>query len=130
MRQHGRALEYETLALEHEGPGADELAEWFRLHLNTARRTLVCVPNQWALERVYQALMHQRQLVPDRVGILGMNNADWAHLTTPSISTIVEPVHEEGALACQMLLDMMSDDTAKPRQEILDCETQWRETTR
>lgn len=125
-----RDLEYETLALEHEGPGADELAEWFRLHLNTARRTLVCVPNQWALERVYQALMHQRQLVPDRVGILGMNNADWAHLTTPSISTIVEPVHEEGALACQMLLDMMSDDTAKPRQEILDCETQWRETTR
>ena len=24
-------------------------AEWFRLHLNTARRTLVCVPNQWVL---------------------------------------------------------------------------------
>ena len=35
-----------------------------------------------------------------------MNNADWAHLTSPSISTVVEPVHEEGVLACQMLLDM------------------------
>ena len=35
-----------------------------------------------------------------------MNNANWAHLTSPSISTIVEPVYEEGVLACQMLLDM------------------------
>jgi len=74
--------------------------------------------------------MRQRQLVPDRVGLLGMNNANWAHLTSPSISTIVEPVYEEGVLACQMLLDMMSERTASARQEILDCTTRWLETTR
>jgi len=125
-----RDLTYETVTIGHVAPSADELAKWFMLHLNTARRTLVCVPNQWALDRVYQALMRQRQLVPDRVGLLGMNNANWAHLTSPSISTIVEPVYEEGVLACQMLLDMMSERTASARQEILDCTTRWLETTR
>lgn len=124
-----RGLAYETLRIDHDGPGADELAAWFRLNLITSRRTLVFVPHQWALERVYRALMEQPQLIPDRVGLLGMNNADWACLTTPKVSTIVEPVREEGALACRMLLDLLADPTARPRQEILSCQVSWLDTT-
>lgn len=124
-----RGLTYETLRIDHDGPGTDELAAWFRLNLITSRRTLVFVPHQWALERVYRALMEQPQLIPDGVGLLGMNNADWACLTTPRISTIVEPVREEGALACRMLLDLLADPAARPRQEILSCQVSWLDTT-
>ena len=120
---------WRELLVEQSSPSDALLADWFRLNLHTARRTLVFAPNQWALGRIYRALMTQPQLIPERVGLLGFNNADWVDLTIPSISTIVEPVEEMGRIACSMLLEKLSDPNAAPRQEMLHCETLWRGTT-
>ena len=125
-----KGIPWQELQMEQNSPSDAGLAEWFRLKLHPARRTLVFVPNQWALERVYRALMEQPQLIPEKVGLLGLNNANWARLTTPSISTIVEPVEEVGRKACSLLLEKLDDATAAPHQELLPCEVQWRETTR
>lgn len=124
-----QGLSWRELLVEQASPSDTMLADWFRLNLHTARRTLVFVPNQWALGRIYRALMTQPQLIPEKVGLLGLNNAEWAGLTTPSISTIVEPVEEVGRKACSMLFEKINDPDAAPRHEMLACETRWGGTT-
>lgn len=68
-------------------------------------------------------------LMPEQIGLLGMNNQDWTGLTAPSISTVVEPVREVGRLACTMLLDQLENGTSNVRQEILNCSVNWLEST-
>ena len=58
-----------------------------------------------------------------------MNNQDWTGITSPSISTVVEPVREVGRLACTMLLDQLENGTSNVRQEILNCSVNWLEST-
>lgn len=67
--------------------------------------------------------------MPDRIGLLGLNCTEWTALTTPTISTIIEPVRQEGRLACQMLLELLDNEDARPRQEILSCRTRWMAST-
>lgn len=122
-------IEYGEISIEHEGPGVTELREQLKYRISPAYRTLVFVQHQWALAPVFQALEPSRHLIPDRIGLLGLNCADWTELTTPSVSTIIEPVRQEGRLACQMLIELLEDDGAKPRQEILPCRTRWLAST-
>lgn len=112
-----RGIGCEQLQITHEGPPARELRRYLEQQLNPARRTLVFCAHQWALPRVFEALSDMRHLVPEQIGLLGLNNAEWAGLTTPSISTIVEPVEKEGRIACSMLIDLMRDPNAPPQQK-------------
>ena len=124
-----RGLPYTELVITHEEPSAAELGRWIQRNVTTSKRTLVFVQNQWALARVFQALRPSLSLVPNRIGLLGLDCQDWTSLTTPSVSTVIEPVHEEGKLACQMLMSMLEDDDPTPRQKILTCATNWLEST-
>ncbi len=122
-------LDFEEIAIDHETPSVSELYERLKYSVSPAHRTLVFAQNQWGLSRVYQALENSRHLMPERIGLLGLNCADWTALTTPSISTIIEPVRQEGCLACQMLIDILEDENTRPRQEILSCRTRWLDST-
>ena len=122
---NSRGLEYTDLLITHEEPSVAELSRLAQHNITTAKRTLVFVQNQWALSRVFKALQPSRSLIPDRIGLLGINCQDWTNLTTPSISTVVEPVFEEGEQACQMLMAMLEDKSLPPRQKILTCHTNW-----
>lgn len=125
---HGIRSQY--VRIDHESPSATSLRHYFEQNIHPSRRTLVFCPHQWALGRVLKALKPMSHLVPDRIGILGLNNADWTDLAEPSITTIVEPVEREGDLACEMLIDLMRNPDTKPRQEMLSCETRWLSSTR
>lgn len=120
-----QGLAHRGIEIAHGRPGEAELAHWFEQNLNVARRTLVFCPHQWALGRVFSSLRSMKQLMPERVGLLGLNNADWASLTTPGISTIIEPVREEGEVACDMLLELLADKSHPAHQQTLRCETRW-----
>lgn len=122
-------LEYRELNISHGAPSISELEHWFKYELNTSKRTLIFVSNQWALSRVFQALKSQIHLIPDRVGLLGINNQDWSNLTSPSISTIIEPVREEGRLACEMLIKKLKNNDIEPQQKVLKCTTRWLDST-
>ena len=124
-----RGLEYTDLSITHEEPAVVELGRWVEQSVTTAKRTLVFVQNQWALSRVFKALQPSRGLIPDRIGLLGLNCLDWTSLTTPTVSTVVEPVFEEGKQACQMLMAILDDKDLPPRQKILTCKTNWLEST-
>lgn len=123
-------ISFEQVDIDHTSPSVADLRERFKYSISPAHRTLVFVQNQWALGRVYQALEPSRHLIPDRIGILGLNCAEWTDLTTPSISTVIEPVRQEGRMACQMLIELLENESTKPRQEILACHTRWLESTR
>lgn len=120
---HGIRSQY--VRINHGAPSVSSLRRFFEQNIHTARRSLVFCPHQWALGRIFKALEPMSHLVPDRIGVLGFNNADWSDLTDPSLSTIVEPVEQEGSLACEMLIELIRDPEAKPRQEMLSCETRW-----
>lgn len=120
-----RGLSHQALPIEHGKPTVGELGDYFKYKLRPAHRTLVFVQNQWALGRVFKALQPMAHLMPQQIGLLGLNCTDWSDLTVPEISTVVEPVHEEGERACEMLLDLLGDEPPAPRQEILECHVNW-----
>lgn len=118
-------LEGKALTIAHDAPTVGELTAYLEREINPAKKTLVICPHQWALARVYKAMAPMRHLMPQTIGLLGLNCADWADLTEPGITTVIEPVQEEGRIACAMLVDLMADPETKPRQEMLPCATRW-----
>ena len=112
-----------------EAPSVEELTHYFAYQLNPARRTLLVVPHQWALARVFSALEPLRDAMPDRIGLLGIDNPEWTPLVSPSITTVQEPVFEEGQTAVEMLLELLHGSTlAEPRRN-LKCTVSWRSST-
>lgn len=120
-----RGIAYRSISVTHEGATAERLRSAFDEQINPARRTLVFCLHQWALAVTFKALDTRRHLMPGRVGLLGLNNGDWADLTEPGISTIIEPVELQGRTACQMLVDRIKDPEAAPQQQMLSCRTRW-----
>lgn len=123
LDEHG--IRCRRVPVTHESPTVDELRRFFENNVNTARRTLVFCPHQWCLARTFKALDTMRHLMPERIGLLGLNNQEWTDLVEPGISTIVEPVNEEGRLACSMLINLIQNPESGPIQKMLSCQTRW-----
>jgi LacI family kdg operon repressor len=124
-----RGLAYQTIPVEEKALSIPELRHRFEYGLKTNRRTLVFCIHTWALGATFEALAGMRDLMPETVGLLGISSEEWTDLTDPSISTVVEPVEEEGRIACKLLLDLFTNPDAAPCQRMLGCETHWREST-
>ena len=124
-----RGISYTPITIMHDSPTTTELEHYFTYKLHPVHRTLIFVQNQWALARTFKALQPLAHLIPERIGLIGINSTEWAELTKPSISTIVEPVEEEGRRACAMLLDLLGDNPPSPRQEVLECSVNWAGST-
>ena len=116
---------YKAISIDHNKPSASELTEYFKYKLNPAKRTLIFVQNQWALPRVYKALQPMAHLLPQQIGLLGLNCEDWTNLTTPTVSTIIEPVDQEGREAAEMLLALLDGSSTPGEQRILECKLNW-----
>ena len=116
---------YKAISIDHNKPSVNEFTEYFKYKLNPARRTLIFVQNQWALPRVYKALQPMAHLLPQQIGLLGLNCEDWTNLTTPTVSTIIEPVDQEGREAAEMLLALLDGSSTPGEQRILECKLNW-----
>ncbi len=123
LAAHGQI--YKAIAIDHGKPTVTDLAEYFKYKLNPAKRTLIFVQNQWALPRVYKALQPMVELIPQKIGLLGLNCEDWTNLTTPTVSTIIEPVDQEGREAAEMLLALLDGSAQPGEQRILECKINW-----
>ena len=120
---------YKAISIDHNKPSVNEFTEYFKYKLNPARRTLIFVQNQWALPRVYKALQPMAHLLPQQIGLLGLNCEDWTNLTTPTVSTIIEPVDQEGREAAEMLLALLDGSSEPGEQRILECKLNWLDST-
>lgn len=129
-------------ALDREGIGfsqlevgegavnADELEHFFSANIDETTPTLVFAPNSWALPGIYAAMSGYFHLMPTTVGLVGFDNFEWSAITSPSVTTIEQPAFEIGEEAFDVLLSQMTGDTEQDPHRVLNCVTQWRESTR
>lgn len=50
-------------------------------------------------------------------------------LSSPSITTIVQPAFEEGQRATKILIDQIDGRHQEEKQQVLDCSVHWKEST-
>lgn len=124
-----QGLFHRAISITHDTPSEHELTDYFKFKLNPAKRTLIFVQNQWALARVYKALQPMSNLMPDRIGLIGLNCDEWTGLTAPTLTTIIEPILEEGHRACEMLLELLDGGAPAAKQQVLDCHIDWKGST-
>lgn len=120
---------YERLIIEQNTLSIPDITQWLNNHILPSKKTLVFVPNQWALKSVYSSLHSYEKIIPNQVGLLGFNNTSWTDLPIKSISTIVEPVYEEGYTACKMLLERINNPSLEPEHKLLTCNVNWLKST-
>ena len=90
---------YKAIPIDHNKPSVGELTEYFKYKFN--------------------------HLLPQQIGLLGLNCEDWTNLTTPTVSTIIEPVDQEGREAAEMLLALLDGSSTPGEQRILECKLNW-----
>lgn len=107
---------------------ADQILSAVQSH-DLSSRTLIFVPNCWLLPNVFTALKPLHPLIPHTLGILGFDNDDWAGLSMPTVSTIVQPAFQEGSTAAALLIDHIRGRFENPPKATLSCEVIWRGST-
>lgn len=72
---------------------------------------------------ILRALRELNISCPEQVSVMSFDDADWAEVFNPSLTTIKQPTYEIGKTAVQMLLDSIQsageEPDSKPRQVLL-----------
>lgn len=119
---------YQDLTIADENTDIEEIKRFLQGVVNPQEKTLVFVPNCWALPLVFNAMKELKYDFP-RVGLLGFDNTEWTNFSSPTISTIVQPAFEEGCQATRMLINQIEGGNQVERQQVLDCTVNWKEST-
>ena len=115
--------------IENDQVDVPKLQEFLRSNIDGTTPTLVFAPNCWALPDVYVAMREFYPMMPDKVGLLGFDNAEWVGVASPSVSVVMQPALEEGRQACRLLLDLIAGDATVDPHQVLSCDVQWGATT-
>ena len=67
--------------------------------------------------------------VPGDVIVTGFDNIDISQATTPTITTIDQPKYQLGCMACEFLIEKLTNPEAPPKQVLLNTELIIREST-
>lgn len=67
--------------------------------------------------------------VPEDIMVAGFDNIDISIMTTPNITTVNQPKHDMGFMACTQLLSMIANPQKESQKLILDTELVLREST-
>ncbi|CYT80930.1 LacI family DNA-binding transcriptional regulator [Streptococcus suis] len=119
---------YQDLTIADENTDIEEIKCFLQGVVNPQEKTLVFVPNCWALPLVFNAMKELKYDFP-QVGLLGFDNTEWTNFSSPTISTIVQPAFEEGCQATRMLINQIEGGNQVERQQVLDCTVHWKEST-
>ncbi|MGO0067417.1 LacI family DNA-binding transcriptional regulator [Streptococcus suis] len=119
---------YQDLTIADENTDIEEIKCFLQGVVNPQEKTLVFVPNCWALPLVFNAMKELKYDFP-QVGLLGVDNTEWTNFSSPTISTIVQPAFEEGCQATRMLINQIEGGNQVERQQVLDCTVHWKEST-
>ncbi len=92
-------------------------------------RTLIFVPNCWLLPRVFGALAPLRDKMPEAYGLLGFDNDEWTGVSSPTVSTILQPDRLEGTTAADILLDIIRKNDTVSTMATLPCQLVCRQST-
>ncbi|MFR7590928.1 MAG: LacI family DNA-binding transcriptional regulator [Longibaculum sp.] len=121
-------LTHEMFIVENDEVRPEVIADFLDTRIHFDKKTLVFVPNCWALPTVFLALKHHRKKMP-QLGLMGFDNMEWVNFSSPSITTIVQPAFEEGLEAAKIVIDQIEGKNEVPGQQVLDCYVNWNEST-
>ncbi|MGT2756800.1 LacI family DNA-binding transcriptional regulator [Streptococcus ovuberis] len=121
-------LPHTSYLIEDAETTVENLVTFLLKNISPDKKTLVFVPNCWALPRVFKALkeINFEQL---NTGLIGFDNTEWTELASPTVTTIVQPAFEEGEQATKILIDQIEGLNIEQRQQVLDCGVNWQEST-
>lgn len=91
--------------------------------------TVVC-PNDITALELLKECSSRNIVVPDQIQIIGYDGIPMTQYTSPTLSTIVQPIDEIGETACQILIDLIEDITVINQKVILTPELAKRESIR
>ncbi|MER0123172.1 LacI family DNA-binding transcriptional regulator [Streptococcus sp. ZJ93] len=119
---------YSSLTIEDEHTNLERIKRFLQAEIQPEQKTLVFAPNCWALPLVFTTMKELDYTAP-HVGLLGFDNTEWTGLSSPSITTIVQPAFEEGQQATKILIDQIEGRHQEEKQQVLDCSVNWQEST-
>lgn len=119
---------YKTFILENDRVDFKMLHNFFESTLNVSKKSLVFVPNCWALPDIYLALKQYRNNMP-QIGLIGFDNLEWVNFSSPSITTIIQPAFKEGEEAAKIVIDQIEGKNKLDNQKILNCYVNLNEST-
>ena len=119
---------YKTFILENDRVDFKMLHNFFESTLNVSKKSLVFVPNCWALPDIYLALKQYRNNMP-QIGLIGFDNLEWVNFSSPSITTIIQPAFKEGEETAKIVIDQIEGKNKLDNQKILNCYVNWNEST-
>ena len=89
---------------------------------------IFCVSDTMAAAAL-RACVLEGYTVPRDIMIIGFDNIDISVMTTPSITTVNQPRHDMGFMACTQLISMINNPDKDAQQFIMDTELIIREST-
>ncbi|WP_163546516.1 LacI family DNA-binding transcriptional regulator [Granulicatella sp. zg-ZJ] len=119
---------HDILIIEDKQTVSENIREFLKEIFARERRTLVFVPNCWALPLVF-TVMKELDYDTSRIGLIGFDNTEWTDLSSPRVTTIVQPAFEEGQQATKILIDQIEGKYQEEKQQVLDCVIHWKEST-
>jgi LacI family transcriptional regulator len=69
-----------------------------------------------------RALRNAGKRVPEEVAVVGFDDMPQAATANPSLTTVRQPIQRAGALAVEMLIDILQNGVDPPRRIILPTE--------
>jgi len=127
LNKHG--LESTTLNIK-QNTSEIELKKYFDQQLDLQQTNLIFVPNCWFLAKVFKSLKDKKNYIPDQLAILGYDNLEWTGLSSPSVTTIVQPAFEEGQEAALILIDKIENKNEVKTNKVLKCRINYLESTK
>ncbi|HFU4489371.1 TPA: LacI family DNA-binding transcriptional regulator [Streptococcus suis] len=107
----------------------DEVEAFLLENLDQDKETLIVVINIWALPHVYR-LMKKMEIAFPKTGLIGFENSEWTDFSTPTISTIVHDGIKLGESAAETLISQLRNQNQEPIHRVIECTTQWKESTK
>jgi LacI family transcriptional regulator len=126
LRQHGQTLLPELVVESDftDGGGYDAMQRLLPHHPDA-----VFIASDWMALGALRALRAAGLRVPEDIALVGFDNIPLASQTTPPLTTIRQQILQMGALASQMLLDLLDNPGSPPVQKILPTELVVRESS-
>ena len=72
--------------------------------------TAIFVANNVMVMGTYQVLKENNIKIPEEIAVVGFDDPEWASLMEPPLTTVRQPSHSIGTMACQALLQRIRKD--------------------
>lgn len=119
-------LTHQEMIIDENQTSSEAIAQFLQGSLT--KKSLVFVPNCWALPKVFTAMKSLKFNIPE-IGLVGFDNIEWTKFSSPTLTTIIQPAYEEGEQATKILIDDIEGHSQESKQQIFDCQVNWQEST-